>query len=124
MKTRAMMVNGGFGDLATVSKLSKENLISHSNRFEGEGEVDRMFLLILKDIETSREKEREHRPFFHALLKILNKTYPSSGLTLTWPKAFSSIIRCSIDATSLRVNAAASGLIKTESIPALTINLE
>jgi len=31
-------------------------------------------------------------------------------------------MRCSIDATSLRVNTAASGLIETESIPALTRN--
>jgi len=31
-------------------------------------------------------------------------------------------MRCSIEATSLRVNTAASGLIETESIPALTRN--
>ncbi|MEM3388216.1 MAG: hypothetical protein QXI42_11705 [Thermoproteota archaeon] len=33
-----------------------------------------------------------------------------SGSTLTWPRAFSSIIRCSMLATSLRVNTAASGI--------------
>jgi hypothetical protein len=47
-----------------------------------------------------------------------------SGLTLTLPRAFSSMMRCSIDATSFLVNPAISGLIETESIPALTKNPE
>ncbi|MBO3840424.1 MAG: hypothetical protein JTT17_06380 [Candidatus Brockarchaeota archaeon] len=45
-----------------------------------------------------------------------------SGPTLTLPKAFSSIILCSIEATSFLANTAASGLIEIESIPALTRN--
>ncbi|MEM3745968.1 MAG: hypothetical protein QXN67_00655 [Thermoproteota archaeon] len=46
----------------------------------------------------------------------------SACAILTFPRAFSSIILCSMLATSLRVNTAASGLIETESIPALTKN--
>ncbi|MBO3840432.1 MAG: hypothetical protein JTT17_06420 [Candidatus Brockarchaeota archaeon] len=39
---------------------------------------------------------------------------------MTCPRAFSSMILCSIEATSFLVKTAASGLIETESIPALT----
>lgn len=61
--------------------------------------------------------------------KILRNTYSSTGSgrsqlgsSLTWPRASSSIIICSIEATSLRVNTAVSGLIEIGSIPALTRN--
>jgi len=62
-------------------------------------------------------------------INISFKNYSSSGSgksqsrsTLTWPRAFSSLILCSTLATSLRVNTAASGLIDTELIPALMRN--
>ncbi|MEM2088320.1 MAG: hypothetical protein QXF52_06575 [Thermoproteota archaeon] len=45
-----------------------------------------------------------------------------SGSSLTWPRAFSRMILCSILATSFLVNTAASGLIEIESMPALTRN--
>jgi len=41
---------------------------------------------------------------------------------ISWPRAFSSMILCSIEATSLHANTATSGLIETESMPALTRN--